>query len=237
MIDNINKEEKKAPKLRFPEFHSDWEKFYLGDLCSTFKSGIGITSEYIQIEGKYPVYGGNGLRGYSDKYTHDGNYILIGRQGALCGNINRANGKSYILEHAIAVCENTISDLEWLAQKLDYMKLNRFSESSAQPGLAVNRIVRLKLWVPSKPEQQKIAAFLSAVDKKIQLLTRKKELLEQYKKGVMQKIFKREIRFKDKNGEAFPGWEVKRGKNIFYAIQTRTIMVNYPFFRPAKVKG
>jgi type I restriction enzyme S subunit len=206
---------KRAPKMRFPEFEEEWEEKRLGDLCSTFKSGIGIISEHINDSGEFPVYGGNGLRGYTETFTHDGYYVLIGRQGALCGNINRAFGKSYISEHAIAICANKSSNTEWLAQKLIYLKLNRLSESSAQPGLAVSKLVKIKLIVPSLPEQQKIASFLSAVDKKIQLLTRKKELLEQYKKGVMQKLFSQEIRFKDENGKDYPDWEEKRLGQVF----------------------
>lgn len=198
---------RKIPALRFPEFEGEWEEKRLGKLCSTFKSGTGITSEHIYGAGEYPVYGGNGLRGYTNSFTHEGFFVLIGRQGALCGNINRIRGKSYISEHAIAVAANETSDTEWLAQKLDYSKLNRLSESSAQPGLAVNKLVNLKLFVPTLPEQQKIAAFLTTVDTRIQQLSRKKALLEQYKKGVMQQIFSQEIRFKDEGGKEFPAWE------------------------------
>ena len=198
---------KMVPKLRFPEFREKWQEKRLVDLFLEFKSGFGITSKEIQETGKYPVYGGNGIRGYSNEYTHDGSYFLIGRQGALCGNINRVEGKSYISEHAIACKANESSYTEWLAQRLDFFNLNRLSESSAQPGLSVKKLLRVKLVIPNKEEQQKIANFLTAIDTKIQQLTEKKALLEAYKKGVMQRIFKQEIRFLDEEGKAFPEWE------------------------------
>jgi type I restriction enzyme S subunit len=203
------------PTLRFPEFEEEWIQFSLQEICIEFKSGYGITSEKISEVGSYPVYGGNGLRGYTDSFTHDGNYLLIGRQGALCGNINRSYGKSYISEHAIAVLANEQSDTEWLAQRLEYLELNRLSESSAQPGLAVNKLLKLKIFVPKKEEQTKIASFLTAVDDRVHQLTRKKELLEQYKKGVMQKIFSQEIRFRDENGQYYPEWTLIKVKDIF----------------------
>ncbi|MDT8447681.1 MAG: restriction endonuclease subunit S [bacterium] len=207
--------EKLTPELRFPGFSGEWKEKQLGEICSTFKSGIGITSEQITEEGTYPVFGGNGLRGYTDEYNHEGFYVLIGRQGALCGCINRTFGKAYISEHAIAVQANAEACTEWLAQKLDYFQLNRLSESSAQPGLAVNKLLKVKLVVPSADEQQKIASFLSAVDKRIGQLRRKKELLEAYKKGVMQKLFSQELRFQDDQGHPFPDWEEKRLGEIF----------------------
>ncbi len=207
---HIEKKKALGPKLRFKEFKGEWLTHTLEEISDTFKSGDSITSKEIFDNGEFPVYGGNGLRGYTNTFTHDGFYVLIGRQGALCGNINRVKGKTYISEHAIAVRANNFADTEWLAQKLDDMKLNRLSESSAQPGLAVGKLLKLKLHFPTLPEQQKIASFLSAIDEKIQQLTRKKELLALYKKGVMQQLFSGKLRFKGENGKAYPKWEEKR---------------------------
>jgi type I restriction enzyme S subunit len=167
----------------------DWEEKRLIDLCSTFKSGKGITSEQIHEAGEYPVYGGNGLRGYTDTFTHDGVFLLIGRQGALCGNINRVSGRSYISEHAIAVSGNKWANTEWLAQRLDYLNLNRLSESSAQPGLAVNKLERLKIFTPSLPEQTKIANFLTALDRKIETVAAQITHTQTFKKGLLQQMF------------------------------------------------
>ena len=201
---------KKIPDLRFPEFTGEWVEKRLGKLCKTFKSGAGIVSEQISKIGSYPVYGGNGFRGYTDSYTHNGEYVLIGRQGALCGNINKVCGKTFISEHAIAASSNEHSNVGWLAQKLDYLKLNRFSESSAQPGLAVNKLVKLKLIIPDPSEQKKVAAFLSAVDRRIEELEKKRDLLTAYKKGLMQQLFSQSLRFKDDHNQPFPDWEEKR---------------------------
>ncbi|MCK0114975.1 restriction endonuclease subunit S [Gelidibacter sp. F63206] len=217
------KELYRVPRLRFPEFEGNWKEQRLKSLFSVFRSGNSITSNSIYETGKYPVYGGNGLRGYTDNYTHSGFYLLVGRQGALCGNINRSVGKAFISEHAIAGKADKNSDTEWLAQKLDYLNLNRLSESSAQPGLSVTKLLRLKLTVPQLSEQQKIASFLSSVDKKIDQLQQKKSLLEQYKKGVMQQLFSQELRFKDENGDNYPIWEKKKYKEIYTFYSTNSL--------------
>lgn len=198
----------KIPKLRFPEFSGEWELKRLENLFFEFKSGEGITSTHIFEKGQYPVFGGNGLRGYCNTYTHEGEYFLIGRQGALCGNINRTKGKVYISEHAIACKANNSSDTEWLAQRLDFLNLNRLSESSAQPGLAVNKLLRLKLVVPIQKEQHKIASFLTLIDNKLKQMIFKKSLLGKYKNGIMQKLFSQELRLTDDDGNDFSEWVV-----------------------------
>lgn len=178
----------------------EWEVKRLGDICSYFKSGECITSKDISKKGKYPVYGGNGLRGYTDKkYTHDGAYVLIGRQGALCGNINYVIGKCYISEHAIAV--QTQNNLLWLRYKLDFWNLNRYSESSAQPGLSVEKLTRYKLALPPLEEQQKIAEVLSVWDKAIEKQTQLIEKLELRKKGLMQQLLTGKKRLPGFSGE------------------------------------
>ena len=218
-----NKTNKDVPKLRFSEFAGDWQEKRLEKLFSEFKSGFNITSEDISEHGTYPVFGGNGIRGYVESFTHDGFYLLIGRQGALCGNINRINGKAYISEHAIACKANDQSNTEWLAQRLDYYNLNRLSESSAQPGLSVNKLLRFKLFIPSIAEQEKIASFLGAIDTRLTQLRRKHKLLQTYKRGVMQKIFSQEVRFKGAIGGAFPDWQKKKLGELFKWIRTNSL--------------
>ena len=166
-----------------------WEDKKLGDICSHFQSGKTITSATISDNGAYPVFGGNGLRGFTDTYTHDGIFALIGRQGALCGNINLVQGENFISEHAIAVQANQESSTQWLAMWLDFMQLNRFSESSAQAGLAVNKLVKFDIKVPCLEEQTKIANFLSAIDQKIEVVAQQIEQAKTWKKGLLQQMF------------------------------------------------
>ncbi|MGP5408352.1 restriction endonuclease subunit S [Psychrobacter celer] len=182
-----------SQKLRFKaddgSDFEDWEETNLGEVCSHFKSGKSITSRNISTTGKFAVYGGNGLRGYTDSFTHEGKFILVGRQGALCGNVNVVDGNNYISEHAIAIQANKNNSTDWLAYWLDKMKLNRFSESSAQAGLAVNKLVKFKIELPSLPEQTKIANFLTAIDQKIDNVAEQIDHAKTWKKGLLQQMF------------------------------------------------
>ncbi|UCS95294.1 restriction endonuclease subunit S [Echinicola marina] len=183
--------------MRFPGFSGEWIEKRLQELFKEFKSGNGITSSDIKETGEFSVFGGNGFRGYTNTYTHDGFYLLIGRQGALCGNINRSYGRSYISEHAIAGMANNESDTEWLAQRLDYYNLNKLSESSAQPGLSVAKLLRFKLIVPKKKEQQKIATFLTTIDQRIETQNKIIEELKTFKLGLSNQIFLGKVKLTD----------------------------------------
>ena len=92
-----------------------WQVKRIKDL-SFLQSGNNVTSEQIEEIEKYPVYGGNGLRGYFSRYTNEGDYILIGRQGALCGNINYASGKFWATEHAVVVYLKSSINIKWYGE-------------------------------------------------------------------------------------------------------------------------
>lgn len=181
----------------------DWETAKFAAVCS-MKSGEGITSASIDQFSEYPCYGGNGLRGFTSRFTHDGRYALIGRQGALCGNVLGVDGKFYASEHAIVVTASARADIYWLTFVLGEMRLNQYSESSAQPGLSVSKLLSLDVACPpTKSEQEAIAEALSEADALIesleQLLSKKRQL----KQGAMQELLSGKKRL--------PGLEVKPG--------------------------
>ena len=183
------KDGESVPEIRFAGFTDPWEQRKLGELSSEFQSGDFISAEKILASGPYPVYGGNGLRGYAKRYNHDGFYALIGRQGALCGNVNTAVGKAYFTEHAVAIKANSLHDTRFLVHLLRCMDLGQYSGQSAQPGLAVGVLKEVETTVPSKVEQQAIGSFFSRLDDLITLHQRKLELLRNIKKSLLDKMF------------------------------------------------
>ena len=174
----------------------EWEAASLGQICQ-MKSGDGITSESISEVGEYPVYGGNGLRGYSSQYTHDGYYVLIGRQGALCGNITKASGKFYASEHAVVVTLFEQIDTDWLAEKLEMMTLNRYSEASAQPGLSVAKILRLQITKPPHDEQKSISAKVVQVNNKLRTEQKNLDKIKFIKQGLMSDLLSGKVEVKN----------------------------------------
>lgn len=178
-----------SPSLRFPEFTGEWKYFSINDVCSEFKSGKNIKADLISSNGNFPVYGGNGLRGYTSSYNHDGLYVLIGRQGALCGNVRSVFGKIYITEHAIAVAGNEKSDTNFLHYLFLKMNLGQYSDQSAQPGLAVNKLLKLKVLLPSISEQIKIAKLLSLLDERIAVQSRLIDRLQSLMIGLNNSLY------------------------------------------------
>ena len=136
-------------------------------------SGDGITSQDIEPTGQYPVYGGNGLRGYTDRYNCEGHHVLIGRQGALCGNINLAQGKFFATEHAVVVYPYQDFNISFLSEFLRFMDLGQYSVSAAQPGISVERINGLKILVPPYYEQTEIGEHVENIIKRFEDLSTK----------------------------------------------------------------
>lgn len=165
----------------------DWNVKRLDEI-GEMKSGDGITAKNIFITGMYPVYGGNGLRGYTSNYTHEGEYVLIGRQGALCGNINKVSGKFFASEHAVVVTLYDDNDVNWVFYKYTDLNLNQYSEASAQPGLSVQKISKIKIDAPKGPEQKNISIRLNLVDKKIKLEEQYLNKYKHIKQGLMQQL-------------------------------------------------
>ena len=162
------------------------------------KSGDSITADSIRDEGEYPVFGGNGLRGYTSAYSHEGDFVLIGRQGALCGNINYAKGKFWASEHAVVVTPIARYNLIWVGELLCTMNLNQYSQSAAQPGLAVEKIQNLFIPVPSIEEQNSISAYIEAetqkLDATISKIEKEIELLQKYRTALISEVVTGEIK-------------------------------------------
>ena len=137
-----------------------WEPRALKTICR-MKSGDGITAESIEEYGNFPVYGGNGIRGYTQSFTHDGEFVLIGRQGALCGNVHVARGRFWASEHAVVASLAPNYDLNWFAGLLTSMNLNQYSIAAAQPGLSVERVMNLRVPVPPSAEQTAIGEYIA----------------------------------------------------------------------------
>ena len=170
------------------EIPDGWKVCRIKDMVN-LQSGTNLTTMDISDNGTYPVYGGNGLRGYIKDFSNDGDYILIGRQGALCGNINYASGKFWATEHAVVCYPKRKFPRTWFGELLRAMNLGQYSLSAAQPGLAVERIKNLKMPLPSDEEQYAIATYLddkcSEIDSLIAVKQQKIEKLKDYKKSVI----------------------------------------------------
>jgi restriction endonuclease S subunit len=139
-------------------------------------------------DGLLPCYGGNGLRGYTKTYTHEGKYPLVGRQGALCGNVHLVDGKFHATEHALVVTPKQNINTIWLYHKLTVMNLNQYATGTAQPGLSVINLTPILISIPSLPEQQRTVSEIEKIETEIaeaqkvidNMPTLKNEVLKKY---------------------------------------------------------
>ena len=142
--------------------------------AALLKAGKAIKATELSEDsdlGLYPCYGGNGIRGYINKKSHNGQFPIIGRQGALCGNVVFAQGEFYATEHAV-VCNNIIESFNplWLYYALKYNNLNRYAQGVAQPGISVNIINEMPLIYPTLILQQEFADKIEAIEKQKELI-------------------------------------------------------------------
>lgn len=149
-----------------------WEVKTVGQLFE-LKAGKAIKANELVNEyedGLYACYGGNGIRGYIPKFSHSGCYPIIGRQGALCGNVNLAKGDFYATEHAVVVSCNGNADAVWTYYCMVLMNLNRYAKGVAQPGISVNVINAVNIILPSLELQQLFAQKIEAIEKQKELI-------------------------------------------------------------------
>lgn len=215
-----------VPQLRFAEFEGEWKETTLGLISSQASYGIGAaatifdgTNQYLRItdiDEESRSFKPNPLTSpegkIDEKYKLKEGDIVFARTGASVGKSYLYNPSDGNLIYAGFLIKFNISKANpkfvyALTFKESYNKwVQVYSMRSGQPGLNAEEYKALKLNLPTLPEQQKIASFLTAVDTKLQQLNQKKELLEQYKKGVMQQLFSRQLRFKQPDGSDYPDW-------------------------------
>lgn len=159
------KKTKALPKITEDEKPFDipenWEWVRLGtvfNLQAGKNRKASTINEIKTVDYDYPCFGGNGIRGYVSDFNREGKYALIGRQGALCGNINFAKGKFYATEHAVVVEIFAGTNYKWSGYFLKALNLNQYSTATAQPGLSVTKINRVLIPLPPLKEQLRIVA-------------------------------------------------------------------------------
>ena len=202
----------------------EMKKYKLGDVLEEFHSGNNIKAVDIKDVGEYPVFGANGLRGYTDRYNCDGDVAIIGRQGAYCGNVKFFSGKAYYTEHAVIAKPKKGFDAKYLACKLPFYQLEKYQGQSAQPGLSVGTLSLIEVELPSYENQKEVALVLSALDKRIENLRAQNRVLEQTAKTIYDYTFlqcagHQTTYNKTLNRNIPADWEVKKMEEVLLPIE------------------
>ncbi|WP_302451444.1 restriction endonuclease subunit S [Acidaminococcus fermentans] len=177
-----------------------WNRVALGDAYD-LKAGKNIKAKEISEKKDalhpYPCYGGNGIRGYVKNSNREGLHPIIGRQGALCGNVNMADGEFYATEHAVVVTDKIPSDAIWTYYYLTYLDLNQYATSTAQPGLAVGNLNKIWIALPPLETQHKVASELIALYQKEDAIKKAAQSalaqIDLLKKAILARAFRGEL--------------------------------------------
>ena len=181
---------------------SEWKEYTIGEICSRFSSGKSIKASQISAEGLYPVYGGNGLRGFTDTFNFDGECSIIGRQGAYCGNVRYFKGKAFMTEHAIVAVVNENHNNGYVSNLLSMMNLAQYQGQSAQPGLSVSTLSKITIKLPDLATQEQCFNVLNLIDQKIQINNQINRELESMAKTLYDYWFV-QFDFPDQNGNPY----------------------------------
>jgi len=248
----MSKIEKNVPELRFPGFVENWTFHRFKDFCKINQGlQIPISDRYLEkVENSFFYITNEFLKSGSSKQyfiknpsssvickesdilmTRTGNtgQVVTGVSGAFHNNFFKIK-----LDDKLCYNKFIVLFLRSYKTQINIMKL---AGTSTIPDLNHGDFYNLKINLPSLPEQEKIASFLSSVDNKINNLTKKKELLEKYKKGIMQKIFKQEIRFKNNDGGDFEDWKDRELNKLLFEPKKRNNDLKYDKSNVLSVSG
>ena len=228
--------DKLVPKLRFPDFSGDWVVKKLEELTKinqglqipisdrftehVHNSYFYITNEFLKESSNNQYF----IQNPPQSVICEENDILMTRTGNTGQVVTNVNGvfhnNFFKIKYSDEIYKNFF--VEFLRLISTQKLILRYAGTSTIPDLNHGDFYRLTINLPNKQEQIKIADFLTSVDDKIQQLTKKKGLLEQYKKGVMQQIFSQQLRFKDDCGNDYPAWQEATLGNIGYTYNGLT---------------
>jgi len=245
--------QKNIPALRFPEFTEEWERKRLGDIAQINPRNESLPVSFIYIDLESVVKGELIKEQIIERINAPSRAQRLLRKGDVLFQMVRPYQKNnfYFDKDGSFVASTGYAQLRTNHSSkfiFQYLHIQKFVDKvienctgTSYPAINSTDLANLYLIIPNLPEQNKIASFLNAVDDKLQALKKKKSLLEQYKKGVMQKIFSQEIRFKDDNGDDFSEWEIKSlgevCENIVSGKTKAELEGNYPVFGSTGIIG
>ncbi len=246
--------QKNIPALRFPEFDGEWEMKKIGEIGEVITGSTPPTDNSSYYNGEYlfvsPADIQNNRFVKETKTTLTLNGFLKGRTvksgssffvciGSSIGKVGQATEDCITNQQINSVASYDDNSRDFIYSLLEYnsSRIKILAAEQAVPIINKTTFSKFTIYSPTLPEQQKIAQFFTSIDQKITQLKKKKELLEQYKKGVMQKIFSQQIRFKPDNGGEFPEWEKLHGNDLFTTISNKNHNSDLPILAITQEHG